>query len=283
MSSLGFSLSYKILTIQMTSPESARCEYWSTAREPWPSLLFILPFLVVYEVGAILHSQIPASRNGADLWIRQLGLETGFGLEWLFPLLAPMLLMLWQLCGRRPWKWSVETLSGMFAESLMFAMLLVMIGQLTALAFPVQQSALSLTLNSLPHFSTGNIPRVVSFLGAGIYEEMLFRLTILPISFVALRAMLVPPRVAMVGSVFISSWLFATAHYVNSAALFAPSELSLAMSTVLDRPELWFSYTFRFFAGVLFSVIFWVRGFGIAVGCHILYDLFVGVVLSGIG
>ena len=87
----------------------------------------------------------------------------------------------------------------------------------------------------------------------------------------------------MVGSVFISSWLFATAHYVNSAALFAPSELSLAMSTVLDRPELWFSYTFRFFAGVLFSVIFWVRGFGIAVGCHILYDLFVGVVLSGIG
>lgn len=266
----------------MKFSESARCEYWSTSREPWPSLLFILPFLVVYEIGAILHAQVPASRNGADLWIRQLGLESGFGLEWVFPLLAPILLLLWQLCGRRPWKWSVETLSGMFAESLMFAMLLVVVGQLTALAFPVQQSTLSLSLAELPYLSTGNIPRVVSFLGAGIYEEMLFRLTLLPLSFVVLRCVLVPPRLAMAGSILFSSWLFATAHYVTSAALFAPNELTTAMNMVLDRPELWFSYTFRFLAGVLFSVIFWVRGFGIAVGCHILYDLFVGVVLAGI-
>lgn len=269
--------------LSMTSTESTRVEYWTTAREPWPSLLFILPFLVVYEVGAIAHSHLPASRNGADLWIRHFGMETGFGIDWLFPLLAPMLLLIWQFAGRRPWSWSLETLSGMLAESLLFAMLLVLIGQATSLAFPDHVVQAMLTLERLPHLSTGNIPRIVSFLGAGIYEEMLFRLALLPVTFLSLRLIMVPPRLAMLGSVLISSWLFATAHYVGSPSLFSPAELSQAMSTVLDSPEMWFSYTFRFVAGLLFSVLFWVRGFGIAVGCHILYDLFVGVVLSGVG
>lgn len=258
----------------MFAPSSNQVDYWSTAREPWPSLLFILPFLCVYEIGAIAHSHLPASRNGADLWIRHFGMESGFGVEWVFPLLAPILLLIWQFVGRRPWKWNFETLSGMFAESLMFAMLLVVIGQITALAFPMQLP---------PLLFTGNIPRAVSFLGAGIYEEMLFRLALLPAIFGIQRLLLIPSRIAVVGSILISSWLFATAHYVGSPALFAPHEISHAMQTVLDNPELWFSYSFRFLAGVLFSVLFWVRGFGIAVGCHILYDLFVGVILSGVG
>lgn len=260
-----------------------RTDYWATAREPWPSLLFITPFLVVYEIGAIAHSHVPSSRNGADLWIRHFGSESGFGVEWLFPLLAPIILLVWQLSARRPWHWNLETLSGMFAESLLFAMLLVFTGQLTAMLFPLEVAPHSLALVDLPPLSTGNVPRVVSFLGAGIYEEMLFRLTLLPAIFLGLRVVLVPQRIALIGSVLISSWLFATAHYVDSPALFAPLELSEAMARVAENRELWFSFTFRFIAGMLFSCLFWIRGFGIAVGCHILYDLFVGVVLAGIG
>ncbi len=248
-------------------------DYWATAREPWPSLLFILPFLIVYEVGAIAHAHVPASRNGADLWIRHFGMETGVAVEWLFPLLAPILLLVWQFAARRPWKWSLETLSGMFAESLMFAMMLVVVGQITALAFPLEVST---------ELSVTPLSRAVSFLGAGIYEEMLFRLAMLPLIFIVLRTVRLPRRLAIISSILISSWLFATAHYVGSPALFSPQELMRAMTTVCESRELWFSYTFRFVAGVLFSILFWVRGFGIAVGCHILYDLFVGVVLAGI-
>lgn len=248
-------------------------DYWSTSREPWPSLLFIAPFLIVYELSTLMNSGLPASRNGADLWIRQLGHQQGFAWEWLFPLLAPLFLLTWQFVGRRPWTWSYETLSGMFAESLMFAMLLVLLGQLSSLMFP---------LNVSTHAAAPDVARVISFLGAGIYEEMLFRLTLLPLTFVMLRAVLIPRGIAMAGTVLISSWLFATAHYVGSTALFSPQELHSATLTVVHSPELWFSYTFRLLAGILFSILFWFRGFGIAVGCHILYDVIVGVLLSGI-
>lgn len=258
----------------MSHPSQDNLDYWSTAREPWPSLLFILPFLIIYEVGAIAHAHVPTSRNGADLWIRHVGIEHGVPVEWLFPILAPLLLLGWQFVARRPWKWSYETLAGMFAESLMFAMFLVLIGQATAYAFPIL---------GLPPLALNNLPRAVTFLGAGIYEEMLFRLTLLPCCFLVLRMLFVPAILSMLASILISSWLFATAHYISSTALFSPLELSQATTMVLNQPELWFSYTFRFLAGILFSVLFWVRGFGIAVGCHILYDLFVGVVLAEVG
>lgn len=266
----------------MDPTTSLKSEYWSTAREPWPSLLFILPFLIVYEVGALIHAQVPTSRNGADLWLRQFGGGAGFEFDWIFPLLAPLFLIGWQLVGRRPWKWNIETLSGMFAESLLFAMLLVLLGQMVAVAFPLPAVSLELDMRPLPTASTSNLPRIFSFLGAGIYEEMLFRLTILPLIFFGLRIGQFPKRPAAVIAVIGSSSLFAIAHYVQSPALFAPGEIWTAIQYVSNHSDLWFSFTFRFLAGVLFSVLFWFRGFGIAVGCHILYDLFVGVLLAGI-
>ena len=266
----------------MESTTSLKNEYWSTAREPWPSLLFILPFLIVYEVGALVHAQVPASRNGADLWLRQFGGESGIGLDWIFPLLAPLLLLTWQFIARRPWKWNIETLSGMFAESLLFAMLLVLLGQFIAIVFPLPSASLSMRMETLPLVSTNQFPRTFSFLGAGIYEEMLFRLTIMPLIFLSLRLAQFPKPAATVTAVIGSSALFAIAHYVQSPALFAPGEIWQAIQLILNYEEYWFSFTFRFLAGVLFAVLFWFRGFGIAVGCHILYDLFVGVVLAGV-
>lgn len=39
----------------------------------------------------------------------------------------------------------------------------------------------------------------------------------------------------------------------------------------------WFSFTFRFLAGMYFSVVFIYRGFGIAAGSHAAYDILVRV------
>ena len=40
----------------------------------------------------------------------------------------------------------------------------------------------------------------------------------------------------------------------------------------------WYSFTFRFIAGVFFAVVFVLRGFGIAAGAHALYDMLVELV-----
>ena len=253
----------------MFGNDSSSPDYWSTAKEPWPSLLFILPFLVVYEIGIHVHHSQMLSRNGADLWIRMLSVELGFAVEWAFPLLAPILLIAWQLAARRPWAWSYETLIGMFSESLIYSMALIVIGQLVATAFTGAMAVCQM----------GSIARSVAFLGAGIYEEMLFRLTLIPVIAVGLKLLLVPQRSAIVLAVVSSSLIFALAHYVNSLNVIDPVELSRAFTLVSQTPELWFSFTFRLLAGLVFAVLFLIRGFGIAVGSHVLYDLAVGVVL----
>ena len=57
-----------------------------------------------------------------------------------------------------------------------------------------------------------------------------------------------------------SALLFALAHHAGS-----PGE-----------PFTWFAFIFRWMAGVFFAWVFILRGFGIAVGTHTMYDILVG-------
>lgn len=65
----------------------------------------------------------------------------------------------------------------------------------------------------------------------------------------------------MVLAVLVSSLVFAVAHYVGHAG----------------DTFYWFSFLFRFVAGVFFSILFIYRGFGIAAGTHAVYDILVGL------
>ncbi len=106
--------------------------------------------------------------------------------------------------------------------------------------------------------------RVISYLGAGVYEEVLFRLCLVPVSYGLLRAFLIPRRPAILLSVLSTSILFSAAHYLGPAA----DQLTL------------FSFVFRALAGVYFALLFVTRGFGITVGSHAAYDLIVGITES---
>ena len=101
----------------------------------------------------------------------------------------------------------------------------------------------------------------VGFLGAGIYEELLFRLILL--SFVAwgFRRAGMKPWLAMIVAALATSVLFAAAHCVGASG----------------EPFRLFSFVFRFVAGMFFSVVFIYRGFGIAAGSHAAYDILVGL------
>ncbi len=254
----------------MTNKLKHDSDYWEQSRRPWSALLFILPFLCVYEIAAITR----AGRNGADIWIRNALMESGLSWEWAFPLLTPLILLGWHLYRKDDWSWKLETLSGMFAESLLFAMVLVVVGQLSHRLFTVEIS---------PLLSISASQRVIGFLGAGIYEELLFRLMLLPAIYWLLRLLLVKHKWAMVSSVILTSLLFALAHYLEtSGSLFSTGAFYFALQRVITDSSLWDSFTFRCLAGLTFSGLFWLRGFGIAVGTHMLYDLVVGVVLGSL-
>lgn len=235
-------------------------DYWSRTREPLACLVFLGPLLIIYEVGVfwMTHGDSSALRNGADLWMRA-GLDT-FGIN--HPLVPPLIivvgLMLWHIVGGYYWRVMPDTLAGMLAESLLFAFALVVVGQATDLVFQRVGGG-----PAAMAFSRDHAERAVSFVGAGIYEEVMFRLFLLPAFYAGFRVGRLPAKRAAALSILASSLAFSLAHYIGPGA----------------DPLHLFTFTFRALAGVFFAVLFFTRGFGITVGCHAVYDLLVGVLL----
>ncbi len=106
---------------------------------------------------------------------------------------------------------------------------------------------------------------LVGAVGAGIYEELLFRLTLLPLAYGLFRMLRCGPRGAAALAVVSSSLLFALCHHLG------PHGEIPAVGPFL----------FRAVAGGVLAGLFWWRGFGIAVGAHAAYDLLAGVLLAG--
>lgn len=238
--------------------------YWSLARSPLHCLIFLLPLLTVYEVGVVWlgGSRPERLRNGADHWMRGWLQQQGWETPWLLPVLVIGGLLTWQIAGRFPWRIRFDTLVGMAAESLLFACVLLLLGQAQDTLFRQYADPTRMALPPLSSLGT-NWASTVSYMGAGVYEEVLFRLLALPLMFVTLRLFLVPDRWATVAAVLITSILFSLAHYVGSSG----------------ETFTYFSFIFRTLAGCVFCVLFVIRGFGITVGSHAAYDVLVGVVL----
>jgi hypothetical protein len=96
-------------------------------------------------------------------------------------------------------------------------------------------------------------------LGAGLYEELLFRVLLVSgFSFLVRKAFGWRPWVAGASAVGVAALIFSAFHYVGPYG---------------DRLELQ-SFMFRFLGGLVFSVIYLLRGFGIVAWTHALYDVF---------
>ena len=261
-------------------PANQPREYWLETRRPFCNFIFLLPLLLVYESGVcLIGSSYGASiRNGADAWMRLWLLEAGLEIVWLLPLLLLGILLSWHVMTRQPWKMNLETLGGMAAESLLYAFVLIMLGQLTDFGF---RHAYWVKLDVATDTTQRNlIIRLVTFMGAGIYEEFLFRLCLLPLVYGAFRLLLAPKKWAILGTVITTSLVFSLAHYLGPGGTGqALALLTEAVSRVQSSRELWFGFVFRTLAGMFFAALYFLRGFGITVGAHAAYDVFVGVVL----
>jgi hypothetical protein len=253
--------------------------YWSQARRPWPTLLFLLPLIVTYELGVLWFGSNPAAlRNGADCWLRSWLLNVGLGPDWLPPAVLVGGLLAWQVVSREEWRCTLDTLAGMCGESLLFALLLVVAGQSLSLVFRGWGLAALAAGGGLGAVSAWE--RAVSFLGAGLYEELVFRLALLPGCFFLLRGLRAPRGTALVLAVTLSSLAFAAAHDLTPSDPVSLSGFGAALHRVVEDPARWYGFTFRLLAGAAFAVLLWLRGFGITVGCHAAYDLLAGVVMQ---
>ncbi len=234
--------------------------YWARTRGPWSSLLFILPLILLYELGLDRFQDLGAIRTGADLWVRQAlaGLGSAEVERWLPTALLIGLLIAWQMVDRSHWRIRLGDLIGMLFESLILAVGLVGLSKLVDLGFERLESGFLLASGLVP--TDPQLALAVGFVGAGIYEEALFRLALIPLLFGLFRALQTPEILASTLAVSGSALLFSMAHHVGS-----PGE-----------EFTWFAFIFRWLAGVYFAWAFVLRGFGVAVGTHIAYDVLVG-------
>jgi len=240
--------------------------YWNESSRPLVSLAFIVPMLVAYEIGIIALGPV-AVRNGAEVWLRQLLDLFGLGQYFLLPVLTCVGLLVWHCVSHTTWAFRPSVLWGMAMESATLALGLLVLAQLQGNWCGLQASLPDCRVatdgDGLSYFGG-----LLGYLGAGIYEELMFRLALLPLAAVILRGCGVSRRPAWFLAIVLVSVVFSLAHYRWDIQL-----AGMHIQTSGYAFE-WYSFSFRFMAGALFSLLFVVRGFGIAVGTHALYDLF---------
>ncbi len=231
--------------------------YWQATRAPRYSLLFALPLLLLYETLAfgLTHDTSAGVRNGADVLLKSVFVWLGGprGLLVFGVLLVGIGLVLvirdWRRNGGVKPNWFL----GMLGESVLYALAF---GGVTSFLTSVVLGRASLAMNLQEQFSLAQ--QLMISLGAGLYEELLFRV-ILVAGLVALfRRFGLGNVPAGIAATLVGALIFSAFHYVGPFG--DPLELG--------------SFAFRTMAGILFSALYLTRGFGITAWTHALYDVF---------
>ena len=239
----------------------APTSYWSRTRAPRHSLTFALPLLLLYEALAFALSgnAIAGVRNGADVLLKSLFTALGgrYGLTAFGVVLLGIGAGLVFRDRRQGGPIEPRLFGGMMMESLLYGALLGIVA-----------STLTGLLLGRYHLAQGGFDRfgfptqVMISLGAGIYEELVFRVLLVSGLALVFRALFGwKPGSSAVLATVIGALIFSGFHYIGPYG--DPFELS--------------SFTFRAVAGLLFSALYLTRGFGIAAWSHALYDVMLAV------
>ena len=143
--------------------------YLRESRRPLTSLVFVLPLLAVYE-GGVLVLGMSGVRNGADVWLRQLLELLGFGGYFLLPVLTIGALLAWHHVTQEPWRVRPTVLYGMFVESVLLGLVLLLVAHQQARWFAATTSGPAAPcLAGIFGGVFDWLGRLVAFFGAGIY------------------------------------------------------------------------------------------------------------------
>lgn len=240
--------------------------YSSWSQRPLHVLVFILPIIIAYEIGSLLYL---TDASGAEIQTirarRLLALffeSFGVGGLQVPAIVILVTLLVWHLL--RSDRWSVRwwVIGGMWLESLAWTIPLLV---LALVVFSIPAAAVSDSIGMLAALS-GTDPlgssswqaRLTIALGAGLYEELLFRLVAISlVHMIVVDVLKLGERSGNVIAVGVSALAFALYHDI--------------------QPEIGSTTLFAFYlaTGVYLGVIFLMRGFGIVVAIHALYDVVV--------
>ena len=262
--------------------------YFQESRQPIYSAALVLPFLLAYEIGLIvLRSDLI---NGGQAILKQLGAPIVRSLGVSGSLVSIVFIaaafVIWQVRSDGKWKIQPPVLIAMFMESFFFALLLFLV--LRVFVHYVADDPSPPRKHSMVHQSISNatppalaaermpvpcatrssaesgteLRDFVLYCGAGVYEELVFRVMLLGLLMLVLTQMMhMEHAYAAAWSVAIGAIIFSAYHHIGASG---------------DKFEL-NVFLQRLIAGLYFSALYYNRSFGIAAASHALYDILVGL------
>ena len=233
--------------------------YLAASRDPLTSLVLVLPLFVLYQIGILATGGV---RNGADFvtdfLMYALGRDVGNYLAFNAVVLVAFLVAIGVL--RKRGHVHAKLVPWILLESAVYALFF---GSAVVLMMRTVGLDALLAAGSAPKH--GPLDAIVLSVGAGLYEELVFRLFLMGGLFWVLHKPLGAGRFAAATvAVLLSSVVFSLVHHVGP----------------LGEPFTMGAFFYRFFAGVLLAFIFQTRGLAVAVYTHALYDVYV-MVLRG--
>lgn len=241
--------------------------YLKETAQPIYSMLFLIPLLMAYELTAVVvnFDRTIQIRNAADIMVKNLLLQFGIRSMLGFMLAVVSIAVVCALIALRDSKGPVKPryFGGMLVESALYASLLGTLASrftdifmgIRPVAGPVFRSAVQ----------PAGLSEWMIALGAGVYEEIVFRVLLISVLLAAFEILSRLPflrwlrsqRNASVAAAVLAAVLFSAFHYVG----------------IHGEPFLWKTFVYRFFAGLILAFIYVTRGLGIAAWTHALYDV----------
>lgn len=243
---------------QADVPRTGWLAYHTATRTATYGFLSVLPLFVLYEVMIVLvnSGSLSQVRISAEVWLKDVLRLVGAT--------NPLVLLgvvvaigggvfLWDRSRRIPLR--MDYFLGLVAESAVYAVVV---------AF-VASGLVGMVFNAAPQPAGDLWTQLALSIGAGLYEELLFRVLLVGGMALLLRPLLHDARYAYPIAAVVGALLFSAVHYIGP----------------LGDPFLLSSFTFRFVFGLLLNGLFLWRGFGVAAWTHALYDVMLVVGLLG--
>ena len=204
------------------------------------SLVLIAPVFFIYEVGVLFAGNV----NGADVVTRAIYNTLGRTNYLLAAAAAGLVFLFWLRHARRQGVLRLDVVVPMLLEAALYAL------ALGALVTLVLERMLGLGLD---------LGEAINAAGAGVHEELVFRLAFCGGLIAALSRTQLSRKVIVILALIASSVAFSAAHHLGP----------------YGEPFTQHAFAFRCLAGLVFGLVFYFRSLAHAVYAHMLYDLLV--------
>lgn len=234
--------------------------YLAATRTATYGFLAALPLFALYEAGVLLATQgTGAVRVGADVWLKTLLGHLG-GTGWAAlggVVLAVGLGVMYAERDRRP-PLVPRYFGGLVAESLVYAVVLAFVVGGTVGALFGAWIAPEAAMAQMARLGLGL--QLALSIGAGLYEELVFRVLLVGGLFLGLSRLTAwDRRTSYLVAAVVGATVFSLVHHIGPFG--DPFTLPV--------------FTFRFLFGLALNAVFLLRGFAIAAWTHALYDVLV--------